>query len=89
MNLPYVIYNESGELLGSGAVPVTYVRINEKLVNLGCFRNGGLYRPPHRSAVGMHFVKSAGGMQYIWNVIANGAKPNATLCRKMTGDGRL
>jgi hypothetical protein len=72
----------------SGAA-VTYVRINDRLLNLGCFRHSGLYRPPHRSAVGMHFVKSAGGMQYIWDVIVHGAKPNATRCRIMSGDGRL
>ena len=65
------------------------VRINERLPNLGCFMNRGLYRWPHKNMVGMHFVKTAGGMQYVWSAIHDGVPPNKTVCRQMTGDGRL
>ena len=68
---------------------VTYVRVNERLANLACFYQKGLYKRPSRSAVGVHFVKTANGMRYVWGVIHDGERPNATLCRQMTGDGRL
>lgn len=69
--------------------PITYVRVNDRLTNLACFYQKGLYKRPTPSAVGVHFVKSAGGMHYVWAVIHDGMKPNATLCRTATGDGRL
>ena len=65
------------------------VRVNERLPNLGCFRNAGLYRPPHKSMIGMHFVKTAGGMQYVWGLLVDGERPNVSKCHKMTGDYRL
>ena len=73
----------------AGLASVTYVRVNERLPNLGCTRNRGLYQPPRNRSVGMHFVKSAGGMEYVWSVIHDGMPPNATRCIQMNGDGRL
>ncbi len=68
---------------------VSYVRIDRHLTNLGCFRKSALYAPPKRSADGVHFVKTSGGMRYVWGVIAANETVNATRCRLMTGDGRL
>lgn len=68
---------------------VEYVKINDRLPNLGCQRNGGLYRHPKNRSVGIHFVKTAGGMEYVWSVIHDQAKHNVTRCREATGDGRL
>ena len=73
----------------AGVARVTYVRANERLTNLGCRRNDGLYRPPRDRSMGVHFVKTAGGMQYVWGVLADGQKPNVTRCHRMTGDYRL
>jgi hypothetical protein len=68
---------------------VTYVRVNERLTNLGCGRNSGLYKPPKNRSVGIHFVKNAGGMAYVWSLLVHGMPHNKTRCREMTGDGRL
>ena len=65
------------------------VRINERLTNLGCRMHSGLYRPPRNHSVGSHFVKSAGGMEYVWGLLVNGDKHNVTKCHIMTGDYRL
>lgn len=73
----------------SGVARVTYVRVNDKLTNLGCRRNNGLYRTPQQKSVGVHFVKTAGGMQYVWGLVVDGEKPNITKCHRMTGDGRI
>ena len=69
--------------------PVTYVRVNDKLHNLGCARLNGLYKAPRNRSVAVHFVKTAGGMQYVWGVLVDHNKHNATICQQMTGDGRL
>ena len=73
----------------SAVAPITYVRINERLTNLGCRMHSGLYRPPRNHSVGSHFVKSAGGMEYVWGLLVNGDKHNVTKCHIMTGDYRL
>ena len=73
----------------AGLVRVLYVRVNERLTNLGCARNSGLYKPPRNRSVGIHFVKSAGGMAYVWSMLHDGAPHNATRCRHMSGDWRL
>lgn len=68
---------------------VSYVRINERLTNLGCARSSGLYRAPRNRSVGVHFVKSAGGMAYVWGMLVRGERHNVTRCHMMTGDYRL
>ena len=73
----------------SGVAPVTYVKANEKLTNIGCKLMNGLYRPPRNKSVGVHFVKTAGGMEYVWGMLVRGEKHNATRCHMMTGDYRL
>lgn len=72
-----------------GLANVTYVRINDQLTNLGCARNGGLYRRPNPRDVGKHFVKTAGGHAYVWSIVVDGMAPNVTRCIQWTGDGRL
>ena len=75
--------------LGGLSPPVQYVEVNRRLANLGCYRHSGLYVAPRNRSVGAHFVKSAGGMHYVWSILADGMRHNATRCRLMTGDGRL
>lgn len=68
---------------------VTYVEVNKRLTNLGCYRHAGLYMPPRNRSVGMHFLKTPGGMRYVWSILVDGLKHNASRCRDWTGDGRL
>ena len=63
--------------------------MNEKLTNLGCRRKEGLYMPPRKDDVGKHFLKTAGAHAYVWSILVDGMKPNATRCIDMSGDGRL
>ena len=73
----------------SRAAPVTYVQIVTQLTNLGCARNRGLYRHPRNKSIGIHFVKTAGGMKYVWQVLEEGYTHNKTRCWQMTEDYRL
>ena len=65
------------------------MRVNERLSNLGCQRSNGLYRTPKPHAVGVHFVKTANGMKYVWGLLVDGEKHNVTKCWMMSGDYRL
>jgi hypothetical protein len=40
---------------------VSYVYINSRATNLGCFRNGGLYQQPRADAIVIHRIKGAAG----------------------------
>ena len=72
-----------------GVARVTYVRVNERLTNLGCALHNGLYKPPKNRSVAVHFVKRPGGMAYVWGLLVEGQKHNVTRCHQMTGDYRL
>ena len=73
----------------AGVANVTYVRVNEKLTNLGCAKQTALYRTPRNRSVGVHFVKTAGGMHYVRGLLVRGERPNVTRCHVLTGDYRL
>ena len=68
---------------------VSYVRVNQRTANLGCKRQNSLYHTPHNDSVAVHFVKTAGGMHYVWGLVVNGEKTNLAKCFQMTGDGRI
>ena len=49
---------------------LTYLAINERAPNLGCFRNAGLYRNANPSHVVIHRIKGGEGMRYVWRTLA-------------------
>ena len=51
------------------ALNVSYVNINDRAPNLGCFRNGGLYRNPSPSHILLHRIKGAAGQPYVLRVM--------------------
>jgi hypothetical protein len=75
--------------LGGLQPPVAYIEVNKRLTNLGCHRHSGLYQAPRNRSVGVHFLKTPGGMHYVWSILVDGLRHNATRCQRMTGDGRL
>ena len=77
--------------LGGIQPPLAYMNVNQRLMNLGCYprKMFRLYSAPRNRSVGVHFLKSAGAQKYVWGVLHDGLRHNASRCREMTGDGRL
>eukprot|EP00325_Prymnesiales_sp_UTEX-LB-985_P022349 CAMPEP_0174731992 /NCGR_PEP_ID=MMETSP1094-20130205/58568_1 /TAXON_ID=156173 /ORGANISM="Chrysochromulina brevifilum, Strain UTEX LB 985" /LENGTH=361 /DNA_ID=CAMNT_0015934445 /DNA_START=36 /DNA_END=1121 /DNA_ORIENTATION=- len=61
---------------------VTYVTINDRATNLGCFRNGGLYQQPRADAVVIHRIKGAQGMHYVWGMLHDGKQHDRLDCAR-------
>ena len=61
---------------------VTYVSINDRAPNLGCFRNGGLYRQPLPRHIVIHRIKGAAGMGYVWRTVHDGAAHDPVECAR-------
>ena len=64
---------------------VSYIAINSRAANLGCFRNAGLYKQPRRDAVVIHYVKGARGMHYLWGMLHDGNEHDPINCVKDAG----
>ena len=64
---------------------VTYVNINTRSKNLGCFRDKGDYRQPTASSIVVHFVKQATGHDYLWRVLHDGMVHDAFQCAVQAG----
>lgn len=64
------------------AFNVSYVYINERATNLGCFRNGGLYKRPRADAVVIHRIKGAQGMHYVWGMLVDGKPHDEINCAR-------
>ena len=61
---------------------VSYVMINDRAPNLGCFRDGGLYRRPRAEHIVIHRVKGAEGMTYVWRQLHDGASHDPLTCAR-------
>ena len=74
---------------GSRRGRLTYVEVNGRCKNLGCFKSQGDYRPPRRAQVAVHYVKSASAQQYVWRMMQqpphNRITHDPELCAEMAG----
>ena len=61
---------------------VSYVAINSRATNLGCFRNGGLYQQPKADAIVIHRIKGASGMHYVWRRLERNMSHDAISCAR-------
>ena len=61
---------------------VSFVTINARATNLGCFRNGGLYRHPKPDAVVIHRIKGGAGMHYVWGMLHDGKPHDEIKCAR-------
>ena len=55
-----------------------------RVPNLGCVKNSGGYRHPNNRSIVTHFVKTPGGMRYVWQVM-RGTAHDPALCKAMSG----
>lgn len=78
-----------GEAHRARVLNVTYVRANPLIPNIACYHKNQVYRVPGSGSVAVHFVKTVAAMRYVWGIIHDGRSPNASECRKATGDSRL
>jgi len=72
----------------SGELNISYVD-ERKVFNMGCRLRNALYRPPSNHTVAVHFLKTRGGMEYVWRLLHHFMPHDERLCSKMTGDWRL
>ena len=50
--------------------PLQYVNVPiRRARNLGCVKHNGLYNRPSNESLSVHFVKSARGQRYVWEVM--------------------
>ena len=61
---------------------ISFVGINARATNLGCFRNGGLYQQPKSNAIVIHRIKGAAGMTYVWTLLHDGLPHDAIRCAR-------
>ncbi len=61
---------------------VSFVGINARATNLGCFRNGGLYKQPREDAIVIHRIKGAAGMTYVWRRLHEGMAHDPISCAR-------
>ena len=64
---------------------VTYVSVNARSKNMGCFKQVGDYRPPSPNQIVMHFVKTASGQDYARRVMREGATHDPFECAVLSG----
>ena len=46
-----------------GAFNVTWVRINDRAMNMGCISTKGMYQRPRNDTISVHFLKRPGGLE--------------------------
>ena len=81
--LGYWLARLSRESRSSGTpLNVTYVSVNHRVPNLGCFRNGGLYKQATRDPIVIHRIKGHAGMGYVWRRLYEGAAHDPLLCAR-------
>ena len=56
----------------SNRLQPSYVTINKRSRNIGCFRNFGMYVPPSNESLVVHYIKNASGMRYVWGMLHEG-----------------
>lgn len=64
---------------------ITYVSVNARSKNLGCFKHGGDYRPPSPNQIVLHYVKKPDGQDYARRVMHDGEPHDAFACAVLAG----
>ena len=61
---------------------VTWVRINDRAMNMGCISTKGMYQRPRNDTISIHFLKRPGGSQYLWGLMHDGLPHSAENCTR-------
>ena len=59
---------------------VTWVRINDRAMNMGCISTKGMYQRPRNDTISIHFLKRPGGSEYLWGHLHDGKPHSAQRC---------
>ena len=63
-----------------GKFNVTWVRINDRAMNMGCISTKGMYQRPRNDTISVHFLKRPGGLEYIWQLLHDKVPHSAQKC---------
>jgi len=63
-----------------GKFNVTWVRINDRAMNMGCISTKGMYQRPRNDSISIHFLKRPGGLEYLWNTLHDKQPHSAQRC---------
>ena len=63
-----------------GTFNVTWVRINDRAMNMGCISTKGMYQRPRQDTISIHFLKRPGGLEYLFDQMRHGVPHNAQNC---------
>jgi hypothetical protein len=65
-----------------GAFNVTWVRINDRAMNMACISTKGMYQRPRADTVTVHFLKRPGGNEFLWSQLHDGVPHSAQNCTR-------
>ena len=65
-----------------GLFNVTWVRINDRCMNMGCISTKGMYQRPRSDTVSVHFLKQPGGLEYLWGHLHDGVPHTGLNCTR-------
>lgn len=53
----------------AGQFNVTWVRVNDRAINMACISTKGMYQRPRDDSVIVHFLKKPAGVRYVWGLL--------------------
>jgi hypothetical protein len=65
-----------------GLFNVTWVRINDRAMNMACISTKGMYQRPRNDTISVHFLKRPGGLEYIWGLLHDGVPHSPQNCSR-------
>ena len=65
-----------------GKFNVTWVRINDRAMNMGCISTKGMYQRPRDDTISIHFLKRPGGLEYLYGQLHDGIPHLAQNCSR-------
>ena len=48
---------------------MTWVRVNDRAINMACVSTKGMYQRPRDDTVIVHFLKKPAGVRYVWGLL--------------------
>ena len=65
-----------------GKFNVSWVRVNDRAINMACISTKGMYQRPRNDTISIHFLKRPGGSQYLWGLMHDGLPHSAENCTR-------
>jgi hypothetical protein len=65
-----------------GKFNITWVRINDRAMNMGCISTKGMYQRPRSDTISIHFLKRPGGSEFLWGQLHDGIPHSPQNCTR-------